>query len=133
MPKGNSGGEDRAKVKLRVIEFELEGGNASVENSIRQLTQALTTRTNGTPAKQLPPRTPAALPAGADEEADNPDEVTDAEFAEGADVPAAPAKPRTPRRPTVPEPIEVDLAIGDMPFQQFCDERGITASSTDTK
>jgi hypothetical protein len=27
MAKGNSGGEDRAKVKLRVIEFELEGAN----------------------------------------------------------------------------------------------------------
>jgi hypothetical protein len=36
MPKGNSS-EDRAKVKLRMIECELEGGIASVENRIRQL------------------------------------------------------------------------------------------------
>ena len=31
MPKGTTN-EDRAKVKFRVIEFELEGGNANVEN-----------------------------------------------------------------------------------------------------
>src|SRR3954470_206001 len=57
MAKSQGGNEDRAKVKLRVIEFELEGGNASVENSIRQLTHALTVR-NG----QVPPAKSAPAP-----------------------------------------------------------------------
>jgi hypothetical protein len=40
MPKGSGVVEDRAKVKFRFIEFELEGGNAAVENSVRNLTTA---------------------------------------------------------------------------------------------
>src|SRR5690242_10975476 len=56
MAKSNTGADDHAKVKVRVIEFELEGGNATVENSIRQLTTALTNRPVGPkviPAKQV--------------------------------------------------------------------------------
>jgi hypothetical protein len=64
MAKGNS--EDRAKVKLRVIEFELEGSNLSVENSIRQITNSLGVR----PAapKALPPKLAKETPASASAE-----------------------------------------------------------------
>lgn len=82
MAKGQGGNEDRAKVKLRVIEFELEGGNASVENSIRQLTQALTNR-NGqsSPARGIvPPR--QAKEIGAPE----PNEPETEEYAEAPEV-----------------------------------------------
>jgi hypothetical protein len=44
MAKNQGGGEDRAKVKLRITDFELEGSNASVENSIRQIVQGLNAR-----------------------------------------------------------------------------------------
>jgi hypothetical protein len=44
MAKNSDSGEDRAKVKLRFYEFELEGRSTSVENSIKQITQAFTTR-----------------------------------------------------------------------------------------
>jgi hypothetical protein len=57
MAKGSS--EDRAKVKLRVIEFELEGENSSVENSIRQITNALTDRV--TVVKPLQAKSPKEL------------------------------------------------------------------------
>ncbi len=52
MPKGHGGTEDRAKVKLRVIEFELEGGNAAVENSIRQITNSLAIRASSAKASR---------------------------------------------------------------------------------
>jgi hypothetical protein len=57
----NTGADDHAKVKVR-NEFELEGGNATVENSIRQLTTALTNRPVG---PKLPAsKTPKELHAG---------------------------------------------------------------------
>jgi len=134
MPKAGGSGEDRAKVKLRVIEFELEGGNTSVENSIRQLTHAIViNNSNGAGPKPLVPKTSPALPAAANE--DEHTETVDAEFTDRDDGDISTLKAsRTPRKaPAIPDPIEVDLTTGEMPFKQFCDERGINSSSTDSK
>jgi hypothetical protein len=104
MPKGNPGGDDRAKVKLRVIEFELEGANASVENSIRQLTNALATRNGNT--KPIAPAKPAKELSGGTPE----DEVLDAEPVEeeSEGEPEAPAQsPKAPARTkSKPKPPE---------------------------
>jgi hypothetical protein len=101
MAKGNPGAEDRAKVKLRVIEFELEGSNASVENSIRQLTAALTTR-NGTAKPAITPKA-KELSGGA---ATEPEEAVDADVIEPdeneSETPAA--SPKTPRPKAKPKP-----------------------------
>lgn len=135
MAKGGGGNDDRAKVKLRVIEFELEGGNASVENSIRQIVHSLGARTNGPSGRQLPTKQQSVLPPSASEDAVE-EHAQDADYVEAeasAAETAAPSKPRPARRPTVPDPIEVDLTSGPVAFQQFCDERGITASSSDSK
>jgi hypothetical protein len=115
MPKGNGGAEDRAKVKLRVIECELDGANNSVESSIRKLTSALSIRSNGGALKPLPPRTQPAL--SATEERAGPVEVIEVQPAQdGGDFAASAAKVRVPRKPSpTPDPIEVDLASGDVP------------------
>jgi hypothetical protein len=133
VPKGNGGAEDRAKVKLRVIEFELEGANSSVESSIRQLTSALSIRSNGGTPKPLPPRPQPALAASEDEI--EPVEAPDVESAQDSEAfAAAPARAPIARKPSpTPDPIEVDLTSGDMPFKRFCDERGITAGAADSK
>jgi hypothetical protein len=105
MPKGTTN-EDRAKVKFRVIEFELEGGNANVENSIRQLAHAFTNHGSGGPARVATPRPPKELSAGAP--AEDIDEVAgEAEYIEPTDVeigapPTKPAKPRTAYKPRTP-------------------------------
>jgi hypothetical protein len=113
MPKASTN-EDRAKVKLRVIEFELEGGNASVENSIRQLTHALSLR-NGTPI--APPKTPKEIGVGSPPPAT---EIEDpAQDAEYTDVPettteptAKPAKPKASYEPPIPNYLpELDPAL----------------------
>lgn len=98
MAKGIPGAEDRAKVKLRVIEFELEGSNASVESSIRQPTQALSNR-NGSPAKVVSSSKPAKELGGATttEEADPLEaEVVDAQETETES--SAPATPKAPSK-----------------------------------
>ena len=126
MAKGQGGNEDRAKVKLRVIEFELEGGNASVENSIRQLTHALTAR-NGqpTPSKSaLPPRQAKEL-AGPETEGDAEDyaeepEVLEPEAEDNGAGKASKTKSKSTYR-RIPNYLhELDVTgTGDVSFKDF--------------
>lgn len=106
MAKAQGGNEDRAKVKLRVIEFELEGGNQSVENSIRQLTHALTTR-NGQaapPKNALAPRQAKELAAAETDEAEEYAEEPEVLDAEAENEPQRPNKPSKPSaKPRVPQ------------------------------
>jgi hypothetical protein len=103
MPKANTGVDDHAKVKVRVIEFELEGSNATVENSIRQLTTALTPR-NGT-VKALPPKPANKELSGAATEIE---EVIDAEVVEeetsepSGDTPQPKKTPKVKAKPKAP-------------------------------
>ena len=105
MLKGNGGGEYRAKVKLRVIEFELEGANSSVESSVRQLTSALSTRSSGVAAGPPQARAQPALTAvgeesepvrGTDVEPDRDSEDFVASPAKAHILPQASISPRTP-------------------------------------
>jgi hypothetical protein len=123
MPKGGSGSEDRAKVKLRVIEFELEGGNASVENSIRQITSALTTR-NAAP-KPLPARPPKELaaPYGAEGEAEDiaeAPEIVEAEAVETDAETRAPKGPKAKYKPPLPTYLhDMDVTGNGVSFKDF--------------
>ncbi|MFN0102946.1 MAG: hypothetical protein ACKV2U_12750 [Bryobacteraceae bacterium] len=126
MSKGGGSNDDRAKVKLRVIEFELEGGNASVENSIRQLTHALTTR-NGAPPRVPPPKSQKELAAGGSAaEMDEAEEtVQDVEYADGEEpaqgTPSPKPKTKSNYKPRVPEyKYDLDLTgTGGVTFKDF--------------
>lgn len=128
MAKGQGGNEDRAKVKLRVIEFELEGGNQSVENSIRQLTHALTMR-NGQPAppkNALPPRQTKELGAVPDNEDEAEEFAEEPEILEsGADDNGATKvnkpKAKSTYKPRVPQYLhDLDMTgTGDVTFKDF--------------
>jgi hypothetical protein len=134
MAKNQGGLDDRAKVKFRVIEFELEGGNTAVENSVRNLTNAITQK-NGAGALPKPAfRTNGngpALPAASAE----PEGAETAENLEGMHVgeeemvAPTPAKSRGSRKPPVPQVIDIDLTSGDMPFAKYCEGKNLT---TDT-
>jgi hypothetical protein len=133
MPKGNSGTEDRAKVKLRVIEFELEGSNASVENSIRQLTNALTTRAVvvkplGTkPVKELA----GATSEGGTDDLEEEGEVLEADAIEtnGNGVPVKKA-PRVKPKPKAPTYLhEMNTTGNGTSFKDFAKEKGPTTRS----
>jgi len=125
MPK-NIGNEDRAKVKLRVIDFELEGGNAAVENSIRQLTNALTTR-NGALGRVVAPKPQKELAAGG-----NPAETSDTketlQETEPADVETStevtseqkPKKAKSVFKPKVPTYLPgLDMIGNGTTFKEF--------------
>jgi hypothetical protein len=121
MPKGNTN-EDRAKVKFRVIEFELEGGNANVENSIRQLAHAFTNHTNGGSARVPPPGTPRELAAPPPATEDTESTVQDADFTEVEEAtpepsPPRPTRQRTPHKP--PNPNYLAELDSTMAFKAF--------------
>jgi hypothetical protein len=132
MAKGNSGGEDRAKVKLRVIEFELEGSNASVENSIRQITNSLTVRP-ATP-KQLPAKPAKEISAnGAGDETEvtiENAEVVDTETVEVTDdneIEKKAAKKSKPKPPTYIHNLDL---VGKGPnFKDFAKEKAPTTKN----
>jgi hypothetical protein len=126
LAKGNSGQEDRAKVKLRVIEFELEGANASVENSIRQLTQALTSPAG---TKIIPSKTPAQLNAatpetGAEEIEDNEAEIVNADTLDANSTPQGKKATRQKSKPKPPNYLhELNLTGNGPAFKEFAKEK----------
>lgn len=136
MPKGTGVVEDRAKVKFRFIEFELEGGNAAVENSVRNLTTALTRNTGSNGLKALPSKTPVALQSAAETEVldaqtiDNDEAETIEPESSETGTPRV-AKTRTPRKPPVPELIDdLDPTTGEIPLKDFCSSKNL---ALDTK
>src|ERR1019366_5163857 len=114
----NTGADDHAKVKVRVIEFELEGGNATVENSIRQLTTALTNRAVG--PKLPPPKTLKELHAGNGAETiEEPEtEAIDAQVIDNGDAPPA-KKPSRPKKAPKPPTYLPELAAKIGAFKDF--------------
>jgi hypothetical protein len=124
MAKSQSGSDDRAKVKLRIIEFELDGANASVENSIRQLTHALSTRTSAGVPKALASR-PSTEAGAAEPTEKDPEEYSEPEiFETEADNNAAAKAPKKTSRvnkPRVPQYLhELDtIGNGGMTFKEF--------------
>ena len=129
MPKSNTGVDDHAKVKVRVIEFELEGSNATVENSIRQLTTALTPR-NGS-VKVLPPKAPNKELSTASTEVED---VIDAEVVDeetnvtDSETTSAKKAARVKSKPKPPNYIH-DLMVGDQlkAFKEFAKEKAPTS------
>lgn len=134
MPKGNSGNEDRAKVKLRVIEFELEGGNAAVENSIRTLTTALTRNATTPPTQRtLPPKQskelpPADVPETEMGEAGQQDEILDAEVSKVNGDETKSAKALKPKyKPPLPDYLhDLDMQGNGVPFTDYAVQKAPT-------
>ena len=124
MAKGHAGGDDRAKVKFRVIEFELEGGNATVESSIRQLAGALSAR-NAPSQKALPPRQPKELGNGLSAESEEIEEtVEDPEVWEAeapdAQPPRANKGTKSVYKPKLPQYLhDMDITGNGTSFKEF--------------
>jgi hypothetical protein len=132
MAKIAAGADDHAKVKLRVIEFELEGSNAAVENSIRQLTSALGTR----------PAAPKALPVKAPKELASPDianaeeelepEIIEADAAEpSGDDAVKPKVVKSKYKPALPNYLhDLDMAGTGTSFKDFVAAKAPTKHTT---
>jgi hypothetical protein len=129
MARGDRPPEEKGKVKFRFVEFELEGLNSTIEESIKNIVHSMS-RSSTIPARTLLPRptTLAALPpANGDGHSDlDPEQEAVLEAATEEQEPQAPAlaRPKTPRRYAVPTFLsDVDLDSGDMPFKTFAEQQ----------
>lgn len=122
MPK-----EDKAKVKMTVIQFETESDNATLQENVRAITNTLVRALAPQPrVVQMPPQIPSGDgDNGASPEQaslfDNYDEAIDAEV---TPVPVKPkAKSNGATKYTAPKPLDLDLTSGDVPLKAFIEQK----------
>jgi hypothetical protein len=139
MAKNSGSGEDRAKVKFRFYEFELEGASSSVENSIKQITQAFGAK----PAIVVQPKQgqlngkvskdPAPLenPEPVEEEYLDQEEDSETQGETGGDgAPAKSAKPRKRQVHPLPDyKHDLDLTGSGKSFKDFVASKKITTQT----
>jgi hypothetical protein len=122
MARDDKGSSDKGKVRVRVIDFEMEGSNQTLRESIKEIVGAV-----GKGTVQVV-RLPAALPSGKNRGAnsgDSADEEVDLGVAdeedEGADQDESQqeSRPRKPRRVKALKIVQVDLVGGEMPLKTF--------------
>jgi hypothetical protein len=122
--------EDKGKVKFRFVEFELEGLNSTIEESIKNIVHSMN-RGSGTVQRVLPPKStnPLVLPSNGNtgDAAYSEEEPTDSEINESADEPklnAATSSGSKLRRYTQPTFLNnLDLDSGPLPFKTFAEKQ----------
>ncbi|MHB1743955.1 MAG: hypothetical protein ACYCPO_01450 [Acidobacteriaceae bacterium] len=119
--------DDKGKVKFRFVEFELEGLNSTIEESIKNIVHSMS-RNSTMPSRTLVARqtTQTTLPlANGDGHADlDPEQEAALEGAMDEIEAGEPARPKTPRRYTVPSFLsDLDMDSGDMPFKTFAEQQ----------
>ena len=121
-------GDQPGKVKIRVIEFEVEGSDATMQESLKSITAALNRGMTASPppartVRYVPPSTAPQLDGAdlgdADEEA--ADSVV--EDAEEVRAPAAAKKPTAPRKLPTPKVIEVNFNDASPTLKAFAAEK----------
>jgi hypothetical protein len=118
--------EDQGRVKVRLVEFELEGSNASIQESLRSFASAL--RTNRESVISLPaaPALPAALehPSPSNRELADPIDtlIVQPGTENGRPKQNSGSKSRS-KTVRSPEVLELDLTTGSMPLEQFCQSK----------
>jgi hypothetical protein len=104
---------------MTVIHFETESDNATLQESIRAITQTLT-RALASPQRVA--YAPVQLPSanGVDT---NPNVGVDDEVMAPGSTSPAPKKRGGARTSRTPQPIDLDLTSGDMPFKGFIEQK----------
>jgi hypothetical protein len=115
--QSRDGRVNKGRVKLRVIEFELDGSDATLQDSIKGILTAIGTRPTFV-------REPKALPqATLPEEEEIPDETEAEERSEGQQS----TRERRPRNFKSPTILEIDTA-GPVSLATFCAEKKADAT-----
>jgi hypothetical protein len=127
MPK-----EDKAKIKMTVIQFETESENATLQENVRAITNTLIRALAPQPRGiQAPPPLPNGSGNNATNNGKHPeqgslfDDTDNADAIDGELTPAA-SKPKAKshsRQLPVPQPLELDLTSGDMPLKVFLEQK----------
>jgi hypothetical protein len=124
--------DDHGRVKVRLVEFELEGSNSSIQESLRSFAAAL--RTNREQVIPLPaaPAPPAALEAPSPLSGETANTTETLIVQPGAETTRAKQNSGTkPRSKTYRSPsiMELDLTSGEMSLKDFCDSKNPDSES----
>lgn len=113
--------DDRAKVKMTVIQFETESDNETLQENIKAIAQTLT-RALGAPPRVV--YAPQQITSG-----DGATPIP-AEFIEEEPIEAEVTTPASPKKKggaapkyRVPKPVEIDLTTGEMPLKDFLEKK----------
>jgi hypothetical protein len=127
--------DDHGKVRVRFMEFDLEGSNQTILEGIREITAALPGRTV---VREVAPGTikllqnPAVAPAVAQPEIADFGDTAARDGEQGPERAASSPKPRQPRAPAKPPELSTDLRPEDspMPVREFMETTQVTPESS---
>lgn len=115
--KGSEGGSDKGRVKVRVIEFEMDGSNQTLRDSIRDIVGAIG---RGPTIVRIANQTALADDNRSPTPLDDDDSVGVEEAEDGG---AGGSDDETPRRqraaPRTPVVLDIDLKTGAIPLVDF--------------
>ena len=125
-------GEERGKVRLRFVEFELEGLSSTIEESIKSLVGSMNRANGGSlPNQQRTSGLPRTAKVVASNGTDNPEDAVQGSLELDVDSDtlgteeSSSDRPKTPRHYTQPEFLEdFDLDSGEKPFKVYATEIG---------
>jgi hypothetical protein len=117
--------DDKAKVKMTVIQFETESDNATLQENIRAIANTLTRALASPPRIAQPPAQLASGDGASNGAAGQATEVGSDDDAIDADIISTPqkkAKTAARQMPT-PKPLDLELATGDVPLKTFLEKK----------
>jgi uncharacterized protein YjhX (UPF0386 family) len=125
-------GEERGKVRLRFVEFELEGLSSTIEESIKSIVGSMNRASGGAlPAAQRTSQTPQLTRLAPANGNDGSEQVGQEEFEgdSGSDEStgdrSSSTTPKAPKQYTQPKFLEAfDLDSGEKPFKSYVTEIG---------
>jgi hypothetical protein len=119
---------NKGRVKLRVIEFELDGSDSTLQESIKGILSAINTRSNNTTA-------PAALttkniPDSREPEADSDNGIDGADFdSVTPEAETTTVREKKQRSFKTPQILDIETQNGAMPLKTFCEEKKATTGT----
>jgi hypothetical protein len=105
--------DDKGKVRVRVIDFEMEGSNQTLRDGIRDIVSTIAKTTATVRVLK-----PAALPALSGRVTDD-DVDADAELGSSGEDESVSNSPRTRTVPRSPEVLDLDLTGGEEPLKPY--------------
>jgi hypothetical protein len=117
--------DSKGRVKFRFVEFELEGSNPTLQESLRNIAAAITRGNAPTSVRTIDTKSVAVI--AEDGGSADTGELNDSEVVElgtgevGTSHNGTDSKPARPSSPRTPKILDIDLNAGAVPLKDFCE------------
>ena len=127
MRKEDKDRNDKGRVKFRFVEFELEGDNPTLQDALRNITAAMTSRSGTGNVVVSSIKEPTAFLAAPSPNGIADESTVDTVVTKEADsVPSSPKAPRHGGQPRSPQVLDLDMTSGKIPLKAFCEAKNPT-------